>query len=213
MQDFAKQYFDLLNGDFAGINLTRIKDFDDFYNKQILDSVIPLEQSQTFQDAINSHDLYIDVGFGGGFPILPLAHRLPKKSFIGIETRKKKCDVVGQIADRLKISNVSFQHARIENVLIDKEAVVSFKAVGKVNDFLLKLNPSTKIKVFFYKGPGFYDLEKDQIELAKKEWNIICEDELVVPGTEKRYLIGFENKNVLRGTKDIKQLVKVSDIK
>lgn len=213
MDDFSKIYFDLLNGEYSGINLTRINDYDDFYNKQILDSILPLTQSNFFVECINRNEYIVDVGFGGGFPILPLAHKCKNNKFIGIETRAKKVKVVGEIANKLNLENVKLYHSRIENIFFDFDCTVTFKAVGKVYDFLSKLKTNSKLTVFFYKGPGFYELEKDQIDLSQKDWEIVLEDELNVPGTEKRYLIGFQNKNVLRGTNDSKQLVKLSDIK
>ena len=87
MKEFAKKYLEILEGPLAGINLTRILNFDDFYHKQILDSVLPFELSDIFKKSLKNSELVIDVGFGGGFPILPLAKLLPEINFIGIETR------------------------------------------------------------------------------------------------------------------------------
>lgn len=213
MKQFASEYFNLLNGEFAGINLTRINTFDEFYNKQILDSILPLKQSNEFSDSLLKNELVIDVGFGGGFPILPLAKMCPNNMFIGIETRKKKADVVRKIAQKLNITNVLLFHSRIENVLIDVNCTVTFKAVGKVNDFLGKLNTNKSIDVYFYKGPGYYEIEREQIVEAGKDWFNFCDDQIDIPGTDKRIIVGFKNKSVPRGTRDIKQLVKVSDIK
>lgn len=213
MDILANKYFELLNGEYSGINLTRINTFEDFYNKQILDSILPLSQSSKFVSSLENNKYVVDVGFGGGFPIIPLAYQRKNNQFIGIETRAKKVKVVGEIASKLNIKNVNFFHSRIENVLIDMDCTITFKAVGKVFDFLSKLNLDARANVFFYKGPGFYELEKEQLLQAKSKWDLICEDELTVPGTEKRYLIGFRNKDVLRGTNLTKQLVKLSDIK
>ncbi|MBC75726.1 MAG: hypothetical protein CME64_06900 [Halobacteriovoraceae bacterium] len=212
IEEFAKDYFDLLVGEYAGINLTRINDFDEFYNKQILDSIEPIQQSKIFFDEIKAKGAFIDVGFGGGFPLLPLAKILPEIQFFGIETRNKKVKVVSEIANKLGLNNIKFLHSRIENVLIDRSAVCSLKAVGKVNDFLEKFNSDQDISVYFYKGPNFYELEGDQLKVAKRNWSVKEEREIIIPGTDKRYLIGFEPKNVPCGTKRIKQLVKVSDI-
>ena len=213
MKEFARKYFDLLNGEYSGINLTRINEFDDFYNKQILDSVLPLEQSTHFKELVAKNEYLVDVGFGGGFPILPLAYKLAANKFVGIETRGKKVNVVSEIANKLELENVVLFHSRIENIFFDVNCTVTFKAVGKVYDFLSKINPGADLVVYFYKGPGFYELEKEQLKMAREDWEIVCEEELFVPGTEKRILIGFKNKTVLRGTNVSKHLVKLSDIK
>jgi 16S rRNA (guanine527-N7)-methyltransferase len=213
LDQFTDKYLELLTGEYAGINLTRITNAQEFKDKQIIDSLAPLEQSDVFNGSIGASNVHLDVGFGGGFPLLPLANVLRGTKFVGIETRGKKCKVVGEIAQKLGLNNVAFIHSRIEDVLIDVDATVSFKAVGKVNDFLSKLNFTKDLKVFFYKGPGFYEQEKDQLDIVKNKWDIIEEKEIDVPGVDKRLIIGFAPKNVLRGTKKFsKQLVKVSSI-
>jgi 16S rRNA (guanine527-N7)-methyltransferase len=210
--DFSRKYFELLTNEYKGINLTRINEFNEFNDKQIVDSVRPYESSQIFKSLINKCGLMVDIGFGGGFPILPMANLLPDINFVGVETRNKKVKVVGEIASILGLKNVHLVHSRIENFYLDKDCVCTLKAVGKVNDFLSRISTDREISVFFYKGPNFYDIEKEEIQKTKQDWEIIEEEEIFVPGTEKRYLIGFKNKNVLRRTKDVKQLVKLSSI-
>lgn len=212
MEKFSREYYKLLTEEYAGINLTRINEYNEFEAKQIVDSVKPYEESTIFKDLLNSHKLMIDIGFGGGFPILPMANLLPDIQFVGVETRNKKCKVVGVMAEKLGLKNTKFVHSRLENFFIDKECVCTLKAVGKVYDFLSKISTDKIITVFFYKGPNFYELEKDQLEKVKKDWEVIEEREIDVPGTDKRIFIGFRNKNVLHGTFDIKQLVKLSSI-
>jgi len=198
MKNFAQEYLDLLTGEFSTINLTRIEGFDEFYNKQILDSVIPLERSKVFKNSIESTKVLVDVGFGGGFPILPLAQSMPEISFFGFEARAKKASVVSQIAERLNIKNAKLLHMRLEDVFFDKEVVITFKAVGKIDEFLSYINTDKKVKVFFYKGPNYNELEN--IEAVLKKWNLIEEVDYSVEGTDGRVLLGFENKNVPHGT-------------
>ncbi|MBD66935.1 MAG: hypothetical protein CME62_17160 [Halobacteriovoraceae bacterium] len=211
MEEFAKNYFKLLTEEYQGINLTRINVFEEFYLKQIIDSVAPQEQAEVFKNAIASTDVVIDIGFGGGFPLLPLAYKNPTKTFIGIETRAKKVKVVSEIAEKLNLNNVKFIHQRIENVLIDLPAVCTLKAVGKVEDFLNKINTNEKLQVYFYKGPNFYTLEKEQLINIRKKWNVIEETEITVENTDKRLIIGFENINVPCGTLK-PSLVKLSEL-
>ena len=103
---------------------------------------------------------------------------------------------------------------RIENLLFNQSVSVSFKAVGKVNDFLSKLNADTEIKVFFYKGPNFYQVEQEQLKSATKDWELVEEKEIKLQGIEKRYIFGFKNKTVLRRTQDktTNNLVKLSQL-
>lgn len=210
LREFSDQYLALLTGEFAGINLTRIDSPEEFYYKQILDSVKPMEESERFVSDIKKTKVVIDIGFGGGFPILPLAKENPEVKFIGIDARGKKANVVNQIAERLGIKNAKCFHGRIEEVDFDVDAVVTFKAVGDVQDFLPLISTSKTLTVYFYKGPNFYELE-DIEKILKQGWTVVEEVGFDVPMTDGRLLIGFKNKNVLRGTK-IPKKIKISEL-
>lgn len=211
MKEFAKKYLDLLTGEFAGINLTRIESPEDFYNKQILDSVMPMTESKVFRNALETTKLVVDVGFGGGFPILPLAFKNPDVKFIGMEARAKKAQVVQKIADNLGLTNATLKHQRLDFVDFDVDTVITFKAVGKVIDFLPMIRTDKTVYVFFYKGPNFYELE-DIEELLEKNWELIEEKSYDVPGTEGRVLLGFKNRKVLRGTLVTEKIIKFSSL-
>lgn len=204
MKEFSQKYLDLLTGEFAGINLTRIDSPEEFYHKQILDSVLPQEQSEVFAKALDKTKIMVDIGFGGGFPVLPMAFKNPDKKFFGFDARAKKAQVVSKIAERLGLKNVKLMHQRFEEVLFDRDVVVTFKAVGKVADLLPLFKTSKTLYVFFYKGPNFYELE--DIEALMDDWEVIEEISYDVEGTEGRLLLGFKNKKVLRGTKTAKNI-------
>ncbi|OUR92939.1 hypothetical protein A9Q84_20740 [Halobacteriovorax marinus] len=212
MKEFAQKYLDLLTGEYSGINLTRITTFEEFYSKQIVDSILPLEASKIFKDAIEKTSVVVDVGFGGGFPILPLAFLYPEKKFVGFEARAKKAKVVQEIAEKLGLKNVKCYHHRVETIKMNLPVVVTFKAVGTVEDFAPKLNFTKDSSLaFFYKGPSFY--EKENIESVEKNWKIIEECFYDLEGTEGRMLIGLKNKIVPRRTKkEWKNLVNLSDL-
>lgn len=215
MKDFAKKYLDVLEGPLAGINLTRILNFDDFYNKQILDSVLPFELSETFQESLKSSEMIIDVGFGGGFPLVPLASLLTDKSFIGIESKNKKAEAVKVICENLSIENVRPMHGRIETFDIDVPSTIIFKAVGKIPDCINLLNISSESDLFFYKGPGLY--EQEDLKNLGRGVEKIEEKSFALPDGSQRILIGYRLKPVPRGTQkqnvSKKNLVKISALK
>jgi len=211
MKEFSKKYLDLLTGEFAGINLTRITDPEEFYQKQIVDSVLPETESKVFKNALEKTKLLVDVGFGGGFPILPLAFNNPDKNFIGFEARAKKALVVQKIAGYLGLKNVKLKHQRLETVDFDLDTVITFKGVGKVSDYLPLLRTSKTLYVFFYKGPNFYELE-DIEDMLETDWELIEEKAFDVPGTEGRLLLGFKNRKVLRGTIQTEKIIKFSEL-
>ncbi len=210
LREFSEKYLALLKGEFAGINLTRIEDSEEFYNKQILDSVLPIETSERFKKDLLDKKILIDIGFGGGFPILPISHVLPEIKSFGFDARGKKASVVNQIAERLGVTNAKCFHSRIEEIDFDKDVVITFKAVGDVSDFLPLITSNKKLSVYFYKGPNFYELE-DIDKILDMGWEIIEETGYNLPGTDGRILIGFRNKNVLRGTK-IPKKIKISQL-
>jgi 16S rRNA (guanine527-N7)-methyltransferase len=208
MKEFSNKYLNILNTSLKGLNLTKILDPDEFYHKQILDSVLPFEQDPSFRKFLDDSKLLVDVGFGGGFPILPLAHLLPDYQFIGIETRNKKVEAVRHLAGELGLKNVKLVHARVEDIIFDRRCLITLKAVGSAEKFLPLINTTHSLMVSFYKGPNFYEQELKSLECLSKDWNIIQPVEINVPGTEKRLIVSFKNKNVPRGT--LNSLVKLS---
>lgn len=215
MKEFAQKYLDVLEGPLKGINLTRILNFEDFYNKQIFDSIYPLELSKVFNKAIDECELIIDVGFGGGFPLVPIASLKPEKSFIGIESKNKKAEAVKVVCSELGISNVRPTHGRVEDFDIDIASTIIFKAVGKIPDCLNLINVSKESKVFFYKGPGLY--EQEELKKLGACVEKIEEISFDLPDGSHRILIGYKLKPVPRGTKKDKtikkKLVRISALK
>jgi len=209
MDDFSKKYHEILFGEFSTLNLTRIKDPAEFHLKQIVDSIQPIDSIPYFKQLMSdTRFTHVDVGFGGGFPLLPLANLYPRKKFYGFEARRKKADAVGRISKLLGIKNISTYHCRIEDLLIDTPSVITFKAVGKIVDFLPKINSTEKVSVCFYKGSNLLELEKTPDKVRSFHKKLLSEYEL--PDGTKRYFVIYEGKNVPRGTK--KDLVKLTEL-
>lgn len=206
MRDFSKKYLEYLTGPLAGINLTRITNEDEFYHKQILDSVVPLDYCPIFTKLLAERGILVDIGFGGGFPILPLAFRVPRGTFIGFEARGKKASAVSQVAGHLGIGNARLYHQRVEEVEFDLPCVVTFKAVGKISDMLQLIHPSAPTVVYFYKGPNWQELE--DLGPIEPRWKLIEQVDIEIPDTEGRTILGFEWKKVPCGTKNLVKLSK-----
>lgn len=205
MKEFSKQYFDILNNELKGLNLTAINDFEEFHVKQIIDSILPLENSANFRKDIEDKKILVDVGFGGGFPILPLAKLLPDIQFIGFEARNKKVEAVRLLADLLGLKNVKVYHERLENILFDREVVITNKAVSTVEKFLSLINTNKSLEIYFYKAKNFFELEGEFIKSLKSD-KILENSEMDLTGGNKRYLFGVKVENVPRRT--TKNLVK-----
>jgi 16S rRNA G527 N7-methylase RsmG len=128
---------------------------------------------------------------------------------VGVESRKKKAEAVTVIAQELGLTNVKLVHSRLEDFLFDKPATITFKAVGTIGDYLPLITSKHMVKTFFYKGPSFAELEGEQIKILNKQWRLLENQEIKVPGTQQRFLVSFSSVNVPRGT--AKSLVKLSE--
>lgn len=67
----------------------------------------------------------IDAGTGGGFPGIPLAILFPDARFILVDSIGKKIRMVREICQELNLQNTGVIQARIENLEITAEYVVS----------------------------------------------------------------------------------------
>ena len=97
------------------INVTAIKDRNEFIEKNIVDSLMPLGLIE-FEDSSN----VMDLGTGGGFPGLPLAIACPDKQFTLVDSVGKKLKVVEDAARQLGLKNVKVVHGRAEDLAGDK---------------------------------------------------------------------------------------------
>jgi len=205
--EFSKKYLEIINGEFKGLNLTLITDVEEFHQKQYLDSVMPFRLSEVLNLGDNIH---LDIGFGGGFPCLPLLHEFNQLNFfsVGCEARAKKVKAVNHIAKKLGLTKFLGTHLRVENLLVDKECIITFKAVGKISNFLSKINVANKsIKVLFYKGPGLAELEPGFEHVDG--WDLL-ENTTYNIGSNSRSFLVYEPTDL---SKDLdKRLVKLSSI-
>lgn len=91
------------------INLSAIRDADGVWEKHILDS-LELTTRIDVDDGLQA----LDLGTGGGFPLLPLATVYPNVQWTGIDARKKKVEAVNQMIVTLWLQNVHAIWGRIE---------------------------------------------------------------------------------------------------
>ena len=187
--NFTQHYLHIIHTKYKGLNLTRIQHEEDFYHKHYLDSVLPLREIPFFRQGLLASQKIIDVGFGGGFPLLPLACELPQKVFHGIEARKKKVDAVTEIAREMGIKNVSISHQRLEETTLETQTVFLFRAVGSIADCVKKIPPKHGLTCFFYKGPR-YSPRKELMGLHR--WKVAHSGEVSVPQTNRRFIIAMK---------------------
>ncbi len=84
-------------------------------------------------------DSWVDIGSGGGFPVLPLAIIWSSTRFLAIEPIAKKAYFIERTAQDLGLKNLHVEAARVEEVIARDDRtwdVVSIKAVTELRQSL-----------------------------------------------------------------------------
>lgn len=109
LTDSQKQQFELIGPLYKEwnekINVISRKDIDMIYEHHILHS-LAIAKFMTPADGTS----FLDLGTGGGFPGIPLAIMWPHCRFHLIDRIGKKLKVASDIAERIGLNNVTFQH-------------------------------------------------------------------------------------------------------
>ncbi len=156
-------------------SVSKIFEHEDFAMKHILDSIAPM----TFNIPVWKSDLNIlDLGTGGGFPVLPLTIMLPNSRFYAVDSRKKSVEFVSRIAKQTGIENLTTVHSRAEELGRDvrfreKLDVVVCRALASVRILLEYCMPLIRVGGYalFYKGPKL-DEELAEAGNALKELGV-----------------------------------------
>ena len=113
------------------INVISRKDIENIYENHILHSL----SIALFLGEVSEKTRFMDLGTGGGFPGLPLAVIYPDCHFHLIDRIAKKLRVASDIAEKLGLKNVTFQHGDAGECHRQFNYVVS-RAVMPLNDLV-----------------------------------------------------------------------------
>lgn len=111
----------------------------------------------------------IDLGSGGGFPIIPLSIVLPNVSFTAIDSAQRKTDFLEMCKIKLSLSNVQIHHSTIEEAttLHGQFDAVTARALAALSSLLPLAEPflrtDSKSKLVFLKGTQW----KQEVEEAR----------------------------------------------
>jgi 16S rRNA (guanine527-N7)-methyltransferase len=172
-----QQLIDVFLAKNGELNLSAIRDADGVFVKHIQDSLELLKIIQIPDDV-----LVVDVGTGGGFPLLPLAMSCPKVQFTGIDARRKKVVAINDMLDVLHISNAQAVWVRVEDYALAKADIVTARAVAHV-DVLLPWILQVVRKW------GKIVLYKEHKEDEKKALDILCKQKKLTIEKEHHYVL------------------------
>ncbi len=178
--DRFKSYFDMLYRWNQSISLMKLSDWNDFYQRHILDSI------QLCQ-LMNNDTRVIDIGSGGGVPGIPLS--IMGFNVTMVESILKKTTFLKQSVSSLGL-DAHVIADRIESIFIYEPVTVTARALTSLtNLFVYMENVSRETIGIFLKGKS---LEGEIIE-AEKEWlfefeiyNSITGDGYIVKTTNLR---------------------------
>lgn len=114
----------------AKINVISRKDIDNLEINHILHSLALVKFVQ-----FTPGTRVMDLGTGGGFPAIPLAIYYPQVTFHLVDRIGKKLKVAQDIAERIGLTNVTFQHGDVKEVKGKFDFVVS-RAVMDLGDMV-----------------------------------------------------------------------------
>lgn len=133
--DSLVQFLLLLNKWNRVYNLTSVRAIDDMVGRHLLDSLSVLQclptSSLTPKNSANLLSTQVattdvlDVGSGGGLPVLPLAIIRPDLQFVSVESNGKKTRFQQQVLVELGLLNVRVKQERVENTVDTANIVIS----------------------------------------------------------------------------------------
>jgi 16S rRNA (guanine527-N7)-methyltransferase len=97
-----------------------------------LNSQLPTLNSQFA--TLNSQLRWADIGAGAGFPVIPLCLYLPQIKFYAIENRKKRCEFLNSVKQKLNLQNLEIIQGKAESSGLKNMDFVSCRAVGSLED-------------------------------------------------------------------------------
>lgn len=126
-----------------------------------------LEESLTISRGLQ----IIDIGTGGGFPLLPLALLRPDIFFTGVDAITKKITAVERIVSALGITNVRLVTGRAEELghnpaFREQFAIVTSRAVAPLATLLEYLSPFAKVggRILCWKSLNIEDELQESLE-------------------------------------------------
>lgn len=134
------------------LNLSAMRTEERAWAGHVLDSISLLNIIPYLKEKLGTQKLnsIVDIGTGGGFPLLPLAIALPETQCIGIDSTGKKLKAIDRICEALGIKNVQTIQGRAEDLAHDQKHreqydVVTARAVADIRVLLELTSPFLRV--------------------------------------------------------------------
>jgi len=117
-KQFQRLYELILEGN-RQLNLTRIIDPEEFWEKHLWDSlrgIAPLLSGKINFPVCSTSPAFIDIGTGAGFPGIPVACAIANCQITLLDSTRKKITFIEQILSELALSNVKTRVGRAEEI-------------------------------------------------------------------------------------------------
>lgn len=116
-------------GENQKLNLSAFRTPEHCWIGNVLDSLALLRADEEQKPFLKDVHRVLDMGTGGGFPLLPMAMCLPAATFVGVDATQKKVDAVRRIITAMNLRNVSLNAGRIEELAHTDALRASFDLV------------------------------------------------------------------------------------
>jgi 16S rRNA (guanine527-N7)-methyltransferase len=142
------------------VNLISRKDIEHLYERHVLHSLgIAMVLLADVTLSPPKRHSFIDVGTGGGFPLVPLAILFPESNFHGIDGIGKKIIAVQGVIEGLGLANCTAEQVRSEDHKGRYDIIIS-RAVTALPDFIRAtkhLVPKGEGTMLYLKGGDIMD--------------------------------------------------------
>ena len=115
----------------ATYNLTTITDASSVLTLHVADSLTLVPKVKEFAPAAKR---VLDVGSGGGLPVVPLAVMRPDLSVSAVDTVKKKAVFLRQAGVMCRLRNFTVYNDRVEKLLVPPFDVITSRAFASLKD-------------------------------------------------------------------------------
>ncbi len=164
-----KEFCELIIEANKNTNLISKNDSKKLLTRHVADSLIFAKFSTLNSQLSIPHSQWSDIGSGAGFPVIPLCLYLPQVKFYAIENRKKRCEFLNSVKQKLSLQNLGIIQSKAESSGLKNMDFVSCRAVGSLEEDF------ERAKKILKKGGCFLTVKSKRIidELKAKDAKLI----------------------------------------